>query len=169
MTNQHGFGEVGRNEPQKLAMQGRRAAASLALACGLAGLALALHYPLAPWLAAGLFGTGVALLLARPHAWLIALPAVLPIVSFAPWTGWLIFEELDLLLLAVAAGGYARLALPPPRLADTERETAARGRGPAGGALARLVLALFAASVLLAMVRGVADAGGLDFGWFQSG
>ncbi|MBC7484535.1 MAG: hypothetical protein H7337_22120, partial [Rhizobacter sp.] len=80
-------------------------AAFLATGCGLAGLGLALHYPLVPWLATTLFGISAAMFFARPTAWLIALPASLPIVAFAPWTGWITFEELDLLVLAVAAGG----------------------------------------------------------------
>jgi hypothetical protein len=31
-------------------------------------------------------------------------------LEFSPWTGWLIFDEFDLLVLAMFAAGYARLA-----------------------------------------------------------
>lgn len=131
----------------------------------MAGLGLALHYPLVPWLATTLFGISVAMFFASPTAWLIALPASLPIVAFAPWTGWITFEELDLLVLAVAAGGYARQALSLARSATAGPERPERVRG--AGALACMAAFLFAASVLVAMVRGFADAGGFVFGWFQ--
>jgi len=141
------------------------AAALVTIACGLVGVGLSLRYPLVPWLAVALFGSCAVVFFARPSAWLITIPALLPIVAFAPWTGWITFEELDLLVLAAAAGGYARLTLPrPPKLnvgpAHSER---ASDRG----ALACLAVTLFAASVLASMARGFTDAGGFIFGWYQ--
>jgi hypothetical protein len=59
-------------------------------------------------LAAALIGYG-ALLWFRPDAWLFAVPALLPILDLAPWTGWFYLDELDLLLLATSAFGYARI------------------------------------------------------------
>src|SRR5206468_5178350 len=38
-------------------------------------------------------------------------PALLPVLGFATWTGWIAFEEFDLLALGTAAGGYFRLGL----------------------------------------------------------
>ncbi|CAN5730535.1 hypothetical protein BH11PSE8_BH11PSE8_06300 [soil metagenome] len=105
-----------------------------------------------------LFVVVAAVAYAAPAAWLVALPALLPAIDLAPWSGWLTFEEVDLLILAVAAGGYARLVLHPSRRP--------RGAGGATG-LVMLVALLFAGSVLLAMLRGFDDAGGFSFGWYQ--
>ena len=66
-------------------------------------------------------------------------------------------EEIDLLALAVAAGGYARVAFEP-----APPEPALR-RGPAGWLLLLVYGALFAVSTQ----RGLADAGGLAWGWWQ--
>ena len=93
--------------------------AMLALLCASAGLALAHHHPLAPWAAPLLFGAAAAAFGRWPRAWPLVLPALLPIIGLAPWTGWITFEEWDLLVLAIAAGGYARRAIrrgpgPPP-------------------------------------------------------
>jgi hypothetical protein len=38
-------------------------------------------------------------------------PACLPALNFSPWSGWLTFDEFDLLMLAVLAGGYGRVLL----------------------------------------------------------
>ncbi len=80
----------------------------------MAGGLLASRYPIGPVgaVAALLLWSGVNF--RWPLAWLVALPALLPISGFATWTGWFAFEELDLLVLGAAAGGYARIALLPP-------------------------------------------------------
>lgn len=140
-------------------------AALLGVISGLIGLSLALHHPLAPWSAAALVVLSALMVFVRPNLWLVTLPALLPIVGFAPWTGWIVFEEMDLLVLAVAAGGYARLALPRTRLSDTEPFHPRRGASV--NTLAGLTIVLFAVSVLAAMIRGFADSGGFDFGWYQ--
>jgi hypothetical protein len=44
----------------------------------------------------------------RPHVWLWALPAFLPVANLSPWTGWLVFEEFDLLVLATLSALLAR-------------------------------------------------------------
>jgi hypothetical protein len=135
----------------------------LALACGTGGVALALHYPLAPWLALALWLGAATLGFAAWRSLALLVPALVPLLGFAPWTGWFTFEELDLLVLAVACGGYAALALG----------AAAQARAPmwqrplAWSALAKLLLALFAASLALAVWRGVEQAGGWRFGWWQ--
>ena len=100
----------------------------------------------------------------RRAAWLIGLPALLPLCNLYPWSGWIAFEEFDLLVLGVAAGGFARLANRPTRLAGMS----ARDRPPAGMSAASIVaLALFLASVAISALRGIADAGGFHFGWYQ--
>lgn len=132
-----------------------------ALACAALGLWLAAHHPLsAPGAVAGFVLTCAAL--ARwPLAWPGLLPALLPWLAFAPWSGWIAFEELDLLVLAAAAGGYARWAI-----------RASPARPPPGQPLAMLwcwlLLGLWSASVGLALARGVADAGGWHFDWFEA-
>lgn len=135
--------------------------AMLCTLCLLAGLMLAWHYPLgAPWAVGGF--TIMAFVAGRfPLAWLVILPALLPMIGFAPWSGWITFEEVDMLVLAMAAGGYWRLAWLPTR----EPPLGATARAPS--TLSWTILLLFAASLLLAMVRGFDDAGGFLFGWFQ--
>ena len=60
-------------------------------------------YPLAP-LALGLFLLGYSILMAYvPYAWLIVIPALLPLMDFAPWTGRFFFDEFDLLILTTLA------------------------------------------------------------------
>ena len=63
-------------------------------------------YPLAAvWL--GLFLMGyTALLVYFPYAWLVVIPALLPIMDFAPWTGRFFFDEFDLLILTTLAFYY---------------------------------------------------------------
>ena len=140
-------------------------AALVAITSGLVGLGLSLRYPLTPWLLVAMFALCAVLCFARPSAWLTAIPALLPIVAFAPWTGWITFEELDLLVLAAAAGGYAHLTRPrPPELtARVVQSELASGCG----ALAGLTVTLFAGSVVVSMTRGFTDAGGFVFGWYQ--
>lgn len=139
-------------------------AALLAVACAAAGSALALHYPLSGLMAMMLFVLATAAAWLRPLGWLVLLPALLPIIGFAPWTGWLTFEEFDLLVLAVTAGGYARCAW---RTRDVYASQTKHPAGSNASALIGLMLALFAGSTLLAMMRGFADAGGFSFGWVQ--
>lgn len=140
-------------------------AALLCAACAAAGTVVALHYPLSATWATLLFVLAAAAAWLRPHAWLVALPALLPLLGFAPWTGWITFEEFDLLVLAVATGGYARRAWRGPDQAASR--TGRRHSSSSAAALIGLTIALFAASTLLAMTRGFADAGGFAFGWFQ--
>ncbi len=71
---------------------------------------LSWHYPIAPAFVVAAFLTWSAISYRWPFSWLIVIPALLPIVGFATWTGWFTFEELDLLVLGAAAGGYLRLA-----------------------------------------------------------
>ncbi|MDN3545035.1 hypothetical protein QWZ02_11320 [Kinneretia asaccharophila] len=135
----------------------------LALACALPGLALALHYPLSP------VGMGLLCLLLAGLAFVawrelpLLVPALLPVIGWAPWTGWISFEELDLLVLSVCSGAYAALALGGSRL-----RAPAWQRPLAWSALSRLLLGLFALSLLVAAWRGVQDAGGWRWGWWQS-
>ncbi|MFM9915516.1 MAG: O-antigen ligase family protein [Rhizobacter sp.] len=119
----------------------------IASAAVIAGLVLAWHHPAAPAIAAAVFMMVCTLVAWRPDLWLFIVPALLPLANFAPWTGWVVFEEFDLLLLAVAAGGYARMALSG---------SGAHSEAGRGG---RLFIAL---AVLLGLLSVVASAPGLS-------
>jgi len=128
----------------------------VALAAFSIGSILALNYPIGQFIAPVCFLVCALLAFYSLSIFLIIIPAVLPIIGFAPWTGWLSFEELDLLVLATAAGAYARCALEGKQLSSKRTS------------LLLLVLAtLMSASILISMFRGFADAGGFVFGWFQ--
>lgn len=91
----------------------------------------------------------------RPGLWLFAVPAALPIASLAPWTGWLIFDEFDLLVAGSVAGGFLRLALRPD---------------PSPSPMPRSMITtaiVFAGLGVLGAVRGVIDAGAFGSGLFQ--
>ncbi len=132
----------------------------VALVCAIAGGVLALHYPITPIVALAVFALWIAINVRWPRAWLVTIPALLPICGFATWTGWFTFEELDLLVLGTAAGGYARRAwLEEP---DAARADAPSGRTP----LIAIILALlFALSYGVSLQRGIVDAGAFRFDW----
>jgi hypothetical protein len=136
----------------------------LTMAClaGATGLFLAWHHPLWP-VAASVAFLLCAVVEARGRGiWLFVLPAALPLLSFSPWTGWLVFDEFDLLVLAVLAGGYARLACEPPRARSVAEKS-----GPSGPRTVGVTVAIaFAGLGVVAFLRGLADAG-WSFGWFD--
>lgn len=143
------------------------AAQWLALAAGLglgaAGLELAWHHPLSGPLA--LAAWAAAALLAALY-WVktpVLLLAPLPLIGLAPWSGWITFEELDLLVTACGCGGYLAYAL---QLNDRERAPAWRHGLAYSPAVVVLIVAL-ALSAAWSMLRGFADAGGFAFGWFH--
>lgn len=149
-----------RSGVRKPSTTGRAAAAIVAVACAIGGLVVARAYPIAPTGAMAAFVAWALFAAARVSIAFPAVLALLPVVGFAPLTGWLTFEELDLLILATACGGYAARAVAPPPPPD--RDAAARLSVFAMGAMA-----LFAVSLAIALVRGIDDAGGLHFDWFQ--
>lgn len=127
-----------------------------ALAAFALGGIIAWNYPLGQFVAPILFLATTALAFQRPAWFLVIIPTLLPVIGFAPWSGWITFEELDLLVLATASGGYAR-ALVDGSPAELQRNS-------------RLLLglsALMALSILISMARGFFDAGGFVFGWYQ--
>ena len=89
------------------------------------------------------------------NLWLLTLPAVLPLANLAPWTGWVVFDEFDLLALATLAGCYGRWAWQPRPMLGSGARPMHRW----------LWVALIACS-LLALYRGLEDAG-WRFGWYQ--
>lgn len=121
----------------------------------LAGAAMAWHHPASPLCALLLFWGWVLLAAWRPGVWLCVVPALLPLLNFSPWTGWIVFEEFDLLLLGALAGGYGRWGVSCPK------PVAPMPRGLS------VLLSLLAVSGLVALWRGFADAGGFAFDWFS--
>ncbi len=93
------------------------------------------------------------LVLWRPSIWLVVVPACVPVLNFSPWTGWIVFDEFDILLAGALAAGYCRLAW-----------SGRAGRPFPTGVY--VLLLLLAGSSLVSLSRGFADAGGFDFGWY---
>src|SRR5678815_1600265 len=95
--------------------------------------------------------------------WLLVVPAALPALNLSPWTGWLAWDEFDLLLLGSLAGGFARHFW-----VRAEFREAGSGPRAAGAARAGAFLALaFAGLSVVSLVRGLTDAHPLSFQWFD--
>lgn len=123
----------------------------LALACGVAGAWLTAQHVLAPGLALGLWVAWLLVALRWPHAWLVVVPAALPVLGLAPWTGWGLLDEFDLLVLAALAAGHLRLALwPGPPVIDAAQA------GP--WRRAQRLAALLWLALFLGLALGWADA-----------
>lgn len=102
-------------------------------------------------------GLGLALYLAalwwRPTIWLVGVPAALPLLDLAPWTGRFFLDEFDLLLLATAGVLYLR---------------GRRQRAVTLLPLAGLWIGLFAILVLVSGIVGVLPLPSLDANAFSS-
>ena len=123
---------------------GRGLAGLCALACAAAALWMSAQHPLAPMLAVAAVILLAALAAWRPLWIPVVLLALLPVAGLAPWTGWMLAEEFDLLLLALLAGGWARLAWPaglPPRQPATD------GAAPGNTTVRRVDFAVVAPDV----------------------
>jgi hypothetical protein len=132
----------------------RWAHASVAMVCGAAMLWIAWSHPLWPWAAGPAAVLWAALVYRQPLSWLFALPMALPVLGFAPWTGWVGVDEFDILVLATCVGGHGHLA-----------HTGGPAREPADAAR-RWALAGLAMLLVIGTWRGLADAGG-TLAWFQ--
>lgn len=130
----------------------------VAALCLTAGLAMAWFHPVSPLLSLTLVCLASCLAAWQPRLWLWLVPICLPWLNFSPWTGWLVFEEFDILLLGTLAGGYARLAWA----ARPIEPEALRPRA------ATWLVTLVLLSGVLGLWRGVADAGGLRWDWFAN-
>lgn len=127
-----------------------------ALAAFSVGCYLAWHYPLGQFVALLLFISASALAYLRTVWFLVIIPASLPIIGLAPWTGWITFEEVDLLVMAMASGGYARAWLDCAQKKSQRHSLLLFG-----------LSTLMSLSILISMSRGFSDAGGFVFGWYQ--
>ena len=151
------------NDAPRLSRCAPRAQLFLASASLAIGLWLAAHHPLAPWTVSALLLASALIAGMRPIVCLFALPALLPVLGMAPWTGWIMVEEFDLAVLAMAAGAYFSQASQASIVA---KGNAARSV-TAGKLTAWLFLALLVGNIV-SMCIGVAGAGQLGTGWFQS-
>lgn len=110
-----------------------------------AGLAVAawgvVGYPVLPYLLGLVLGGYALLIWHRPQAMLIILPAALPLLDLAPWSGRFFFDEFDLLLLISVSIGYARL---PPLSTRTRPDP-----------LLRLALILLGLTYAVGLARGL--------------
>lgn len=123
----------------------RRAAhAGVAVACAAGGLWLAGRHPLAPAWVTLLWMACLGAAWRWPRLWLLALPAAMPVLSLAPWTGWIAVDETDLLILAALAAGHAGLALRPGPVPVGEPEEAALRSPLRDGLLVLLGISLLA-------------------------
>ncbi len=131
---------------------GRAGVALFALPC--AGLCLyaAAQHPVAPMLALSLLAAALVWAMWRPVDLWFVLPALLPVASFAPWTGWWLVDESDLLVLALLGGAYGRWALDAWRV-----PAAVHGTTPAGIRWAYWVLPPL---LVVGVWRGLDDARG---------
>ena len=109
------------------------------MACAGAVLTAVWTYPLGgAWLGAGVLAY-LWILRRWPHAWLLLLPAALPVLDLTPWTGRFYFDEFDCMLAAtVAARGWR---LPAARL-------------PGPGAVVNTAAILFGLSCLVSVLIG---------------
>ena len=96
--------------PSDVATLARRFVALLLI--GAVGLAL-WRFPFVPLLMAGGLMFYGAALYRYPRAWLLVLPALLPVFDLAPWSGWFFFDELDFVVLLTIATGLWRNELRP--------------------------------------------------------
>lgn len=84
----------------------------LCIVVGLVGWTVA-NFPISPWLLGmALIGYGV-MVWRYPMTVVVTIPAALPVLDLAPWTGRFFFDEFDLLVLLGLAVGYARVPLAP--------------------------------------------------------
>lgn len=91
----------------------------------------------------------------RGHVWLMVVPACAVFMNLSPWSGWIVFDEFDILLLGTMAGGYLRMAWPRCSKADAPIPVRVQ-----------LVLLLLGVMALWALWRALQDAGRLEFDWF---
>ena len=159
----------------------RAISAAAALGCLAFGGWLATHHPLAPMLVASAFVLWSAIVYLRPVAWLFVVPAALPIIDLAPWTGWLIVEEFDILVLGAAAGAYASIAwrrttegatvIPHAYAVTAHAKARARALESADGVRLSPVslglIGLFGVWTAIGLYRGFSAAAAPELGWFD--
>ena len=127
-------------------------AASFGVLCAGVCVSISARHPVAPMLALCLLLAVLVWIMWRPADLWFALPALLPVASFTPWTGWWLVDESDLLVLAALGGAYLRWGL------DAWRHP----HWPAGGATSsiRWMYGVLPPLLALGVWRGLDDARG---------
>ncbi|MES2537891.1 MAG: VanZ family protein [Pseudomonadota bacterium] len=129
---------------------------SLLSVLGIAILAWAVsQYPLNIYWLTGALIMYAGLLWAWPQAWILILPAALPVLDLAPITGRFYFDELDIMLVATLALGAS--------WAPADKRPLHRLSGPAW-----LALTLFSLSTVSAIVIGAYPFPALDINSFNN-
>lgn len=128
-------------------------AAGFGAMCAAASLLGGAQHPIAPTLALSSLSAVLVWAIWRPADLWLMLPALLPVASFTPWTGWWLVDESDLLVLGVMGGAYLRWGYDV-----WVRDATPFGRTPAGIRWAYWVLPPL---LLLGVWRGLDDARGL--------
>jgi hypothetical protein len=151
------------------------AALVAALAAAL-GCRLGLVHPLSPATALSAMGCLALLAFVKPLWSASAVLTLLPLIGLMPWTGWILVEELDLVVLAIATGGYLRVALLTSSTAAANQSrtggqnrphTRPAGVGVRNTSVAWLWLLPLAASAAISLLRGLDDAGALSLSLWQ--
>ncbi|HET6235248.1 MAG TPA: VanZ family protein [Acetobacteraceae bacterium] len=117
---------------------------TLAILCLAAASVLAWRYPLGNWQAPLVLVVWLVAMWLRPVLWFVLLPAIMPALDLAPWTGWIAISEADIAVLATVA--VLLLRAPPTR---QDIWPSARVH-----LFPRLVLALVTLAWLIGIARG---------------
>ena len=75
----------------------------VAFVCAVLALLLVISFPLNSAYIAFCFGVYALLSFLIPNLWIFCIPAAIPLLNFAPWSGWFFFDLLDALLLITLA------------------------------------------------------------------
>jgi len=134
----------------------RTCAWGLVVICLAGALLLAINHPVSPLACLVLLCLWCCISVWQRNAWLWVLPACLPWMNFSPWTGWVVFEEFDILMLATLASAYGRIAW-----------FGAQNNKLLLSAFVKGALLVLLASGAVALWRGVQDADRFDLDWFS--
>ena len=126
----------------------------LALGIIIAVFVFVARFPVAQFFLAAVFIIYIMVSLRYPDTWLVAVPALLPLLYLTPWSGRMFFDEFDMLLMCTLAVGLWHQRIRPNSIRPS--------RG------SRLVLWLFTVLYLIAIWRGLGTWTVLDFNSWAS-
>ncbi|MEJ6005087.1 VanZ family protein [Paucibacter sp. AS339] len=86
---------------------------SASLLSTVGAIAIVITYPIGQFMLGAALLAYAGLLLRVPRAWLVVLPALLPILDLAPWTGRFFIDEFDAFVLVTLAVGLWQAAGQP--------------------------------------------------------
>src|SRR5690606_23884728 len=110
-------------------------------------------FPVGAAILAGALALYGLVLWRMPAAWLVVLPALLPVLDLTPWSGWYYLTELDLFVAVTLAIGLARAAGTPTQVRMPRR--------------IKWPLALFAVSCAVSLAIGILPLQPLDHAAFS--